>query len=54
MQLLAWLLFSEYSLCLNCLLLLVLAAVRKLFWPGGAGWVVDAGSSLDSQQLKAR
>lgn len=54
--LLAWLMFSKYSLHLNCplLLVLVLSTVRKPCWPGGAGWVADTGSSLDSQQLKAK
>lgn len=55
-QLLAWLMFpkhSHWSNCLSCLVL-ELSAVRKLCWPSGAGWAVDAGSSLDSQQLEAR
>lgn len=41
---------------LDCLflLMLVFCTVRKQHWPGGTGWVVDPGHSLDSQQLEAR
>lgn len=41
---------------LDCLflLVLVLCTVRKQHWPGGTGWVVDPGHSLDSQQLEAK
>jgi len=34
--------FSEYSLCLHCLLVLVLSAVRKLSWLGGLQVLVAA------------
>lgn len=61
-QSLAWLVFSKYSLSLNCVLVLVLSAVRKPCWPMGAGndlsssrqggrrggkcWESDAGNGL--------
>lgn len=41
---------------LDCLFLpmLVPCTIRKQHWPGGTSWVVDAGHSLDRQQLEAR